>query len=147
MSLSVPIATALLTATLTAGAPPAAGEAPDQFTITGSVTKTVPLTRWGFVLGGWYLIPPTTCPPEAPYLSHDEFHEGSGWNVPLGVEITYRDVNLGVTIWPATRAEEIDGRTWIRNTGIGALSSITNYKGPGGLQETNWVEVTLHCTN
>jgi hypothetical protein len=52
---------------------------------------------------------------------------------------------IGVTIWPATTTEVIDGQAWVRNTGIGALSSITNYA--PGIGDTNWVEITLHCTN
>lgn len=140
-----------------ASSPPAAASAPmpaatvqdaDEFDTNGSVTKERALTAWGFGFLGWYTPQLEECPPDAPYLTHHEYHPGSGWNIPKGVELKYGDPTIGVTLWPATKTVDVDGTEWIRQTGVAPPSSITNYRGIAGMiGDTNWVQITLHCTN
>lgn len=107
---------------------PGVGSASAEIAIASTPEWTVHDSKLLNPLGRWHL-PPLQCPSEYPRLSDQEFHPGSGWRIPRGVEIS--------TDGPIDA--HILGR--FEENGIGLTSEVTNWS----FTDSHDVKITIHC--
>ncbi|KAA9107647.1 hypothetical protein [Microbacterium rhizomatis] len=82
-----------------------------------------------------YVLPRTTCPAEAPYLSRTKFPSEIGWEIPSGVEVT-----------PSGRIDaQIRAHAGEEGRGVigGPESSVMNL----AFATNTVVTITVHCTS
>jgi hypothetical protein len=118
---------------------PASNAADDEVHATWrSAIVEGPVIQLGWLAGA--PISALYCPDTADTLERREFHAGSGWRIPRGVELRTGGSGLDVSIMEAIPLG--DGQI-VKRDGVGGWhSSVTNWT-----LADNWVQVVLHCTN